>query len=145
MSSNSTNINTCSNTCDCGCKSLYVRKNKRDKDNIKESNLERTIYVYKMSDGKEKVITYKHNNSINKGKWSDETNSKQKVKAALEYINSSYNDNISVMRNWYEYKELFDKDNKPIVSYGKFLPLVKEANKKHKEYTKKTKDTNTKN
>lgn len=135
------NYNDCTNSCKCECKDNYIKKNKRNKDNIIKSDLERTIYVYKLANGREKTIIYNHNNKLNKGKWSDDTETKQRVKEANKFIKSKYDTNISIMKNWYIYKEQLEKDNKPYISYGKFLPMAREAlNKPIKQYKQRDKN-----
>ena len=133
--------NKCDDNCKCGCKDNYIKKNKRDKNNILNSNLDRTIYVYKLANGREKTIIYKHADPANKGKWSDETETKQRIKTATEFIKNKYDDKISIMKNWYIYKEQQDKDKKPFISYSKFLPIAREAiNKPTKQYKPRDKN-----
>lgn len=130
-----TECNKCDDSCKCGCKDNYIKKNKRNKNNIVDSNLDRTIYVYKLANGREKTVIYKHINSSEKGKWSDETATKQRIKEATEFIKNKFDDKKSIMKNWYIYKEQQEKDNKPFISYGKFLPIAREAtNKPIKQY-----------
>lgn len=139
MSTN--NSTNCTNSCTCGCKDNYIKKNKRNTDNVVKSDLERTIYVYKLANGREKTIIYNHNNKPNKGKWSDNTETKQRVKEANEFIKSKYDINVSIMKNWYTYKEQQEKDNKQYISYGKFLPIAREAlNKPIKQYKPRDKN-----
>lgn len=132
----SENKNCDNETCNCAVKAsnkYYVKKGKHNKDNIISSTLDKTIYVYKLSNGSTRTIIYRKNKPVNGANLEPDTETKKKNKLANDFIKSDrYNDNISIMRNWYAYKDEQDKNNLPHMTYKSFFDLAIKQEKKGK-------------
>ena len=122
----------------CECKKqntnkYYVKKGQRNNANVVSSTPDKTIYVYNLSNGSTRTIIYRRNKPVSGANIEPDTETKKKNKLANDFIKSDrYNDNISIMKNWYKYIEEQDKNNLPHMTYKNFFDLAKKQDKKGK-------------
>ena len=132
----SSNCNCENENCECkkqNTNKYYVKKGNRNNQNVVSSTPDKTIYVYNLSNGSTRTIIYHKKQRVQGQNTEPNTETRKKNKIATEFIKSDrYNDNISIMKNWYKYKDEQDKNNLPHMSYNQFFGLAKEQDKKGK-------------
>lgn len=132
----SSNCNCENENCECkkqNTNKYYVKKGQRNNANVVSSTPDKTIYVYNLSNGSTRTIIYRRNKPVSGANIEPDTETKKKNKLANDFIKSDrYNDNISIMKNWYKYIEEQDKNNLPHMTYKNFFDLAKKQDKKGK-------------